>query len=198
MIYKNFISTPKGRRTMGQIQFFVIFVGIFLLEINNIGFEYMIEKFFMPGPSIFVYDESYRKSVYFLAGSVQAFMVILAVITGVRGFAKMKTASLAGTSEADQFKGGWWSALMSMDITSSNGRTNRPGLERHDNINSIIDYVEGKNMTTDRQGAAENYGAISSIGMMDKSTRDYVNGRLGWMDRKSGFEYIKGLGDNKK
>ena len=105
------------------------------------------------------------------------------------------TADLVGTSEDELFKLNFWKTIFSKEMYEYEGPVRgRAGLEGHKNISNVVDYVEGKNMLTGRKNAAENYGAISSISMMDDNTRDYVNGKLAWMSRESGVKYIQGLG----
>lgn len=190
MLYQSFKSTPVGRRTIGYVQVLML-VAYIVLNHNGMGLDDWFKDFFMPNHDYWL-DESYRGTVKGWANFFSTSFSIALIIYGVRGLNKIVSAPLAGTKHLEQFRFDWVQGIRDINILEPDN-PGRPGIENHKNIDSLVDYVEGVNHWTDRKGSLENYAAIAPVAMMDKSTKDYLNGKLSWMSRKNGLEYMKNL-----
>ena len=199
MIYNRLLSKPKGRLLIGyiQISFLILYI---ILKVNECGVYEKLYEFFVPN-DLSLYTKEYKKSVYDVSMFFDVLALIFSITYAVRGLHKVNTWQLTGHRDLEMFRTSFWSSITSLSwwieyINTPRNRNDVSRMNSKDNINSVLGYVKSKNAFSSREKNAETYASINNVSMMDKKTRDYVNGRLSWMSREQGYEYIKGL--NKK
>ena len=195
MIYNTLLSKPRGRMLIGYMQFSLIII-FFTLEACELGVVDIINNIFMPDNG-FEYTEDYKNSVYELGMFIYVFGLIACIAYSLRGMHKVNTWTITGHKGLRVFNTSFWSSVSSVswwvEFINTSKSDNRNFPRNRQNINDVIGYVEGKNAFSTREDMAKRYASINNLTMMDSETQDYVNGKLSWMSRESGYEYIKGL-----
>lgn len=195
MIYNNLLSNPRGRMLIGYMQ--VSLIIIFLtLEACGIGLADIMNSFFMPDKGL-EYTKEYKDKVYDFVMFVYVVSLIVCITYGLRGMHKVNTWQITGHKGLEVFNTSFWSSISSgswwFKFMNTRSSSRGSSYRNRQNINAIIDYVEGKNSFSTREDMAKRYASINNLTMMDSETQDYIDGKLSWMSRERGYEYIKGL-----
>ncbi len=205
-MYYNYIITtnPKWRKTIGIIQVLIFPILFCTITIWSDLLTEWTSDFFAASS---VDSRSYAKRVDSVSANIGFFVMSMSFLYFWLGLYKIISSNGENTVNGQLVDRAFWHVVCSplrmfnflLEVGAAGPRRRAKIVAKggHSHIESVKDYVKGKNEWSDRETSASRYADINSLSMMDDRTKEWLNGKLSWMSREQGFDFIRDLGTKK-